>query len=104
VSSNDNGVTWTQLTNGLNYYYYYTVYGDGTTLYTQLSSTGTNGGQGLQPYMTAPENAGTPWTPYQGGAQTFADGPAMMQYDATNGIMYSANWDSGDWALKVIKP
>lgn len=107
VMSHDNGATWQQVqTTGLTYRYYYTVYGDGTTLYTQLSFTGTNGGVGLQPYMTTPEGtgAGGPWTPYQGAAQTFNDGPFEMQYDAVNGIMYSANWTSGFWALKVLKP
>ena len=104
VRSHDNGVTWEQVQSGLSYFYYYTVYGDGTTLYTQLSYTGNNAGQGPQPYMTASESTGGPWTPYQGAAQTFNDGPFMMQYDAVNGIMYSANWTSGFWALKVIKP
>jgi hypothetical protein len=104
VRSHDNGVTWEQVQSGLSYFYYYSVYGDGTTLYTQLSYTGNNAGQGPQPYMTASESTGGPWTPYRGGAQTFNDGPFMMQYDAVNGIMYSANWTSGVWALKVIKP
>jgi hypothetical protein len=104
VRSHDNGVTWEAIQNGLSYFYYYTVYGDGDTLYTQLANTGTNAGQGLQPYMTAPEATGGPWTPYQGGAQKFNDGPFMMHYDAVNQIMYSANWASGVWALKVIKP
>jgi photosystem II stability/assembly factor-like uncharacterized protein len=103
--SHDNGVTWEQLQNvGLSNWYYYTVYGDGDTLYTQLAFTGDNGGQGLRPYMTASESTGASWTPYQGGAQKFSDGPFMMRYDAVNQIMYSANWRSGFWALKVIKP
>jgi hypothetical protein len=114
IRSHDNGVTWQAVQDGLSFYYYYTVYGDGDTLYTQLANTGTNSGQiastatnagqGLQPFMTASETTGGPWTPYQGGAQKFSDGPFMMSYDAVNGIMYSANWDSGLWALKVIKP
>jgi hypothetical protein len=104
VRSHDNGVTWEQVQAGLSNFYYYTVYGDGNTLYTQLSYTGTNMGQGLQAYMTAPEKTGGPWTPYQQGAQKFNDGPFMMRFDAVNQIMYSANWTSGLWALKVIKP
>jgi fibronectin type 3 domain-containing protein len=103
LRSHDNGITWTQVQGGLSYFYYYSVYGDGTNLYTQLSYTGNNAGQGPQPFMTSSETTGTAWTQYQGGAQTFNDGPFMMQYDATNGIMYSANWTTGLWALKVIK-
>ena len=103
VLSHDNGATWQQVQNGLSYFYYYTIYGDGYTLYTQLANTGTNAGQGLKPYMTTSENTPGQWMPYQGGAQTFSDGPFMMRYDAANGIMYSANWAAGLWALKVIK-
>jgi hypothetical protein len=47
---------------------------------------------------------GTGWRAYNGGAQTFIDGPYMMQYDAVNGIMYSANLKAGLRALNVIKP
>jgi hypothetical protein len=104
VRSHDNGVTWEQVTAGLPNFYYYSIVGDGVTLYTQLSNTGDNAGQGPQPYMTAPEATGNSWTPYQGGSQKFNDGPYVMNYDAANGIMYSANWRTGIWALKVIKP
>ncbi|MEJ0099077.1 MAG: hypothetical protein WDO12_04765 [Pseudomonadota bacterium] len=103
VRSHDNGVTWEQVSNGLLSSTYYTVVGDGTTLYTQIANTGGNGGS-PQPYMSAPEAGGGPWASYQGGAQTFTDGPFTMGYDAANGIMYSANWKAGIWALKVIKP
>src|SRR5262249_18073973 len=72
VRSKDNGATWEQVNKGLKWWYYYTVYGDGTTLYTQLSYTGDNGGQGQQPYLVSKETDGAEWTPYQGGAQTFS--------------------------------
>jgi len=101
VRSTDNGLTWTQITNGLSFFYYYGIWGDGTTLYAQLSYTGNNAGQGPQPYRTSPESDGSTWTAYHGGTQTFNDGPFMMRYDSINGIMYSANWASGLWALKV---
>jgi photosystem II stability/assembly factor-like uncharacterized protein len=104
VRSHDNGITWEQVSAGLPNFYYYSVVGDGTTLYTQLSNTGDNAGKGQQPYMTAPETSGGPWTPYRGGAQKFNNGPYVMSYDAANGILYSANWRTGIWALKVIKP
>jgi hypothetical protein len=102
--SHDNGATWVELQNGLSNWYYYTIWGDGDTLYTQVAFTGTNMLGSPAPYMTAAEATDGPWTPYQGGAQTFSDGPAMMRYDAANQIMYSANWTNGLWALKVIKP
>ena len=101
--SNDNGVTWEQLTN-FPYSYYYSVYGDGTNLYTQLAFTGDNAGQGPQPYYTSLETDGKSWAPYDPnhtGAQTFGDGPFMMLYDPGHQIMYSANWNSGFWALSV---
>jgi hypothetical protein len=104
VRSRDNGLTWEQITDGLPSAFYYSVGSDDVTLYTQLSNTGDNAGRGQQPYMTAPEATGGPWTPYQGGSQNFDDGPFVMSYDAANGIMYSANWRTGIWALKVIKP
>ena len=27
-----------------------------------------------------------------------------LRFDSINGIMYSANWDAGLWALKVVDP
>ena len=45
---------------------------------------------------------GKTWTPYQGGAQKFTDGPAAMAFDPANRILYSANWAAGFWALKVL--
>lgn len=103
IRSTDNGVTWTSLS-GLPNAYYYTVQGDGNTLYTQISYTGTNAGKGPQPYMASSETDGLTWTPYNGGKQTFNDGPFIMRFDASNGIMYSANWQEGLWALKVLPP
>lgn len=104
VYSRDNGLTWKQMSDGLPYWYYYTVYGDGDTLYTQLAYTGTNAGQGLQPYMTTSESNPGKWVPYQGGSQKFTNGPFVMKFDAANDIMYSVNWNGGVWALKVIRP
>ena len=103
VKSKDNGLTWTAL-DKLPYASYYSVMGDGTTLFTQLSFTGDNGGHGPQPYMTSPETDGVNWKAYDPlgkGAQTFTDGPFVMRFDAANRILYSANWDAGLWALKV---
>jgi MYXO-CTERM domain-containing protein len=89
MRSMDNGVTWTSVgPNGT-----WAVYGDGTTLYTG-KSFGAN-----QPYFVSPEKDGMTWTPFND--QKFPDGPYEMAYDAVNGILYSSNWSSGVWALKV---
>jgi hypothetical protein len=80
---------------------YYQVIGDGNVLYAQESNTGANS-VGPQPYVTSPESDGVQWTPYQGGAQLFSDGPYTMRFDPVNRIVYSANWRAGLWALKVL--
>jgi hypothetical protein len=89
MRSTDNGDTWTSVgPNGT-----WCVYGDGTTLYTG-KSFGAN-----QPYSVSPEKDGMSWTAFN--AQKFPDGPYEMAYDWMNGILYSSNWSSGLWALKV---
>ena len=106
VYSNDNGLTWSQVNStGIANSYYYVVVGDGTTLYTMQSSP-IIGGYTTTCFVVTPESTGTTsaWSQYQGCAQTFNNGPFLMRYDAVNGIMYSANWGAGFWALKVIKP
>lgn len=103
--SMDNGVTWEML-DGLPYAHYYSVYGDGKTLYTQISFTGDNAGRGPQPYLTSLESDGTTWKPYDPsgkGPQTFDNGPFRMLFEASNGILYSSNWRAGLLALKVVK-
>ena len=89
MRSTDNGDTWTSVgPNGT-----WCVYGDGTTLYTG-KSFGAN-----QPYSVSPEKDGMTWAAFN--TQKFPDGPYEMAYDSVNGIMYSSNWSSGVWALKV---
>jgi len=89
MRSTDNGVTWTSVgPTGT-----WCVYGDGTTLYTG-KSFGAN-----QPYSISPEKDGATWAAFN--TQKFPDGPYEMAYDSVNGIMYSSNWSSGVWALKV---
>jgi photosystem II stability/assembly factor-like uncharacterized protein len=92
--STDNGSSWQQQNNGLDYSWYIGVCGDGNLLYTSCS----NGGKA--PFYVSPESDGTKWTKFQGGAQTFTSQPFEMYYDKVNGIMYSANWE-GLFALKV---
>jgi hypothetical protein len=100
VRSTDNGLTWTAITQGLDTgKAYYTIHGDGTSLYTQWSLN-----FGAQPgpiWMTSPESDGLSWKPYGAGTQHFFDGALHMAFDPSQRIMYSANWDAGLWALKV---
>lgn len=103
VRSTDNGATWSQISSGLGYAYYYTVQGDGNTLYT-MKSFADNGAKYGVPYSVSPESDGRTWTAYQGGAQKFDNGPFTMHFDKVNRIMYSANWNAGIWALKVLNP
>jgi hypothetical protein len=106
VYSKDNGLTWAQVhSTGLAYSYYYSVVGDGNTLYTMPSSP-IIGGYLTGPFLVTSESTGTTsaWSAYQGSTQTFNNGPFVMRYDPTNGLMYSANWGNGLWVLKVIKP
>jgi photosystem II stability/assembly factor-like uncharacterized protein len=99
LRSTDNGQTWTQITMGLPYAYYYSLVGDGTNLFTQPSLRNGMGPQ--MPYNTSLESDGLNWTNFNGGTQTFIDGPYLMRYDKVNHIMYSANWTAGLWALKT---
>jgi hypothetical protein len=101
--STDKGVTWAQIKNGLSYSYYLGMVGDGTSIYT-MPSFPDAGANYNQPYYTSLETDGTTWTPYQGGAQKFKDGPYRARFDKVNRIIYSANWIAGVWALRVIDP
>jgi hypothetical protein len=101
LRSDDNGLTWETLESIPNATYY-TIQGDGETLYTQLSYTGDNGGRGPQPYLVSAEGDGNAWTAYGDGRQTFDNGPFVMRFEKSNRIMYSANWRGGIWALKVV--
>lgn len=100
VRSFDNGATWEKLTD-LRYSHYGAVHGDGTYLYTSNSFPTLNG---LDPYPihVSLETDGASWDPYQGGAQTFTNGPFGMAFDSVNKIMYGAMWNQGLWALKVL--
>jgi hypothetical protein len=104
IRSTDNGVTWQQTSTGLEYFYYYIIYGDGNTLYTSKAYAG---GSWNSSWFTSPETNGTTWTKYNPlgtGAQVFGSGPYQMCFDKVNRIMYAACWQSGLFALKVIDP
>jgi hypothetical protein len=97
LRSADNGLTFAsvgpQTPDG-----YYDVVGDGNLLYAQSGNTGGNS-TGPKPYVTSMESDGVTWTPYND--QTFFDGPYRMAFDPIHRVVYSANWNSGVWALKV---
>jgi BNR/Asp-box repeat len=91
LRSTDNGVTWTTTGPGQST----CVFGDGTLLYSAPAL-------GDNPWFTSPESDGTKWTPYANGAQKWHNGgPFEIAYDATNGILYSSNWEMGAMALKI---
>jgi hypothetical protein len=91
LRSSDNGLTWTKVSEGKGYN---AVFGDGQLLYTAP-------GFGPTSYFTSPEGEGTTWTPFN-TTQQFKAGPFEMALDRTNGILYSANWGEGLWALKLV--
>jgi hypothetical protein len=102
IRSADFGATWSQVKEGLPYASYGGIVGDGDLLYTS-SSCACDGEPFDNPYFTAPEKEGTPWTAYRAGAQKFKNGPYDMALDKTRGILYSANWDEGVWALRIVR-
>ena len=99
LRSTNNGVSWTRVgpttSDGYN-----GIIGDGTTMYAQRANTGF-ASTGPAPYVTSPETDGTTWTPFNGGAQLFSDGPINMVFDPVNRIIYSSNWRAGVWRLKL---
>jgi hypothetical protein len=95
--SENDGETWEGLNGGgLPISAFYTVIGDGNWLYAV-------GDRDSQTFVS-PEDDGRTWTVYGDGTQTLPRGPAQLRFDSANRIIYSANWDGGVWALKVIDP
>ena len=79
---------------------YNAIIGDGTYLYAQRANTG-YATTAPAPYVTSLETDGVTWTPFNGGAQLFSDGPINMVFDPVNRIVYSSNWRAGVWRLKL---
>jgi photosystem II stability/assembly factor-like uncharacterized protein len=90
LRSTDNGLTWTAISDPRGYN---AVFGDGQSLYTAP-------GFGPTSFFTSPEGEGTTWTPFTPNQQ-FDSGPFEMALDRTNGILYTASWGDGLWALKL---
>jgi hypothetical protein len=97
-STND-GVSWVPVNEGLPFAYYLSIVGDGTNLYTAPSFPDAGAMNGL-PYFTTAISDGTNWSEHEDGAQTFDNGPYRMRYEPVHGIVYSANWKAGIWAMK----
>lgn len=99
LRSEDNGETFThvapQTGDG-----YYAIIGDGDRMYTARGNTGDSSGD-PDTYYVSDESDGKTWEAFND--QTFRDGPYRMALDKQNGIIYSANWNSGVWALKIAK-
>jgi len=92
LRSKDNGVTWETLEalGG-----WTCIFGDGNLLYTGKLNLEDPG----EPLMQSPETDGVTWTPYND--QKFRNGPYEMALDKINGVIYSSNWTSGVWTLKI---
>jgi hypothetical protein len=88
--STNNGKTWEALSSGLNSRYYYSVHGDGNSIYT-VASRGA--------MYSSLETDGKSWTLFN--SRSFSDGVTMLNYDSANGIMYAAGRSEGVWALKM---
>lgn len=91
LRSADNGLTWTTISEPKGYN---AIFGDGRLLYTAP-------GFGPTTFFTSPEGEGTTWTPFDPN-QRFESGPFEMALDRANGILYSANWGDGLWALELV--
>ena len=97
--STDNGLTWTAESQGPLSTWTYSVISDGKRLYSSPAFVGQP--FNLPIYVSTEGGSGeaTQWTAMS--SQVFPDGPWRMVFDADNGIIYSANWSGGAWALSV---
>jgi hypothetical protein len=106
IRSTDNGLTWTSITNNMDYASYYQIIGDGNNLYT-MRSFADNTAKYNAAYRVSSENDGVNWKEYNPlgtGSQKFDNGPYTLAFDKVNRIIYSANWCAGLWALRVVDP
>jgi hypothetical protein len=102
IYSTNNGDSWSQVnTSGLTSFQYYNIGDDGSHLYA-MPANAVMGTAINTYYSVTPESTGatSAWTAYNGGAQTFINGPFQMYWDSSNAIMYGAMWGAGIWVLK----
>ena len=92
----DNGSSWKTISNLFTFGDYYGLAGDGNLIYTLSTNSGAT-------FKAAPESSATTgaWTSLDPG-HAFNQGSASICYDPIGGILYSANYGAGIWALKVI--
>jgi hypothetical protein len=88
IRSSDNGKSWTKLEKAP-YDVYFSVVGDGDTLFTAPGDGGN--------FVTSKD--GNTWTQFND--QKFSQGPFEMAVDHTNHIIYASMWGAGVWALKL---
>jgi hypothetical protein len=97
--STDNGQTWENESQGALSNWTYSVIGDGKLLYSSPAFVGQPFNQPTFVSTEGGPNEGTQWKAFS--TQIIPNGPWKMEFDSDNGIIYSANWSSGAWALTV---
>jgi len=97
--STDNGVTWTRESQGTLANWTYSVISDGKRLYSSPAFVGQPYNLPIYASTEGGPDEGTQWTAMS--TQVLTDGPWRMVFDADNGIIYSANWSGGAFALTV---
>jgi photosystem II stability/assembly factor-like uncharacterized protein len=92
--STDNGATWTSLSqSGLRYGWYMGFAGGDGKIFT---------GPMDSPVFTTAESDGSKWSTLETvEKKTFKSYPFEMRYDSKRGILYSAAWGDGLWAIKL---
>jgi photosystem II stability/assembly factor-like uncharacterized protein len=100
--STDNGQSWQMAMSGLPNSYFYSVISDGHFLYTGQAFVGVQYNTPTYVALEGGDDEGMSWSAYSD--QIIPEGPFKMVFDAENGVIYSAAWGSGAWALKVAEP
>jgi hypothetical protein len=94
MRSTDNGLTWTETSDGLNSGVYYGVTGDGEHMYVMP-----DGYPPSLPLMVSDESDGSSWQAYPPDSAIMEHGMNFPRFDAASGILYFLNVKAQ--ALKV---
>lgn len=97
--STDDGVTW-QTVAPTSPDEYMGIVHDGEYLYASPSNTGHNTVDPDPPYYRSRIDDGLTWTAWTEPG-VLENGPAMMAFDPTRRILYSANWAAGVFRLQL---